>query len=253
MHARPTSDSGSTIDRVLQSLADGQRRTVLGLLTARSVPVSLEDLATAVADDPASSIGDDGSGDDAATVAARLTHVHLPALDDAGLLEWDREADRVTTGDAPGLECPAFRRLLGVDADDWDDVLLALADRRRRIVLSELASADVPIRPAVLARRVVEREADVLPSTIDLATIDDVAASLHHSTLPALESAGLIEAGPTGLAYLGHPAFDREWLPGTVAAGDRPDGPGERGVGGIVDGAWRPVDASPAALGESDG
>lgn len=85
-------DAGTTAERELSErhrlLADDQRRTVLAVLSERADAIAVDELASAVArrsDDPAT----------ARTVAARLHHVHLPVLDEAGVVDYDRAAARV--------------------------------------------------------------------------------------------------------------------------------------------------------------
>lgn len=70
-------------DRLYRLLADGERRTLLAVLLERDEPLPLTDLRTRLADD-----GDERK------VGIRLVHAHLPKLDEAGLVEYDREAER---------------------------------------------------------------------------------------------------------------------------------------------------------------
>ena len=79
-------------------LADEQRRFVIETLkTARSgVETTLEELATHV-ESVAQRTG--GSEDpDCRSLRCRLHHVHLPMLDDVGLLEYDPKTKQVRLG-----------------------------------------------------------------------------------------------------------------------------------------------------------
>jgi hypothetical protein len=74
-------------------LSSARRRHTLDALATLTLPVALEDLAAAVAareaDQPA------GAGEPAERVAVSLHHVHLPLLDDRGVLDYDRATTRV--------------------------------------------------------------------------------------------------------------------------------------------------------------
>ena len=67
-------------DRYLRLLADEHRRDLLGALQdekSHSIPTREHD---------------------SQTVKLRLYHVHLPLLEDAGLIEWNREDHAITRG-----------------------------------------------------------------------------------------------------------------------------------------------------------
>ena len=69
-----------TLDDYLQLLANGQRRRILRALLGSEGPVTV---------DP---------GDPAAH--ARLHHIHLPKLESAGLVDWNRRGGTVVRGPA---------------------------------------------------------------------------------------------------------------------------------------------------------
>jgi hypothetical protein len=94
------SDSRSesrTVDRysVLELLSNRHRRRLLTTLSAEGSTT-----AVPVADDEAS---------EADPVRLAMYHIHLPKLDDAGLIEWDRDRNRASRG--PKFE--TARDLLG--------------------------------------------------------------------------------------------------------------------------------------------
>jgi predicted transcriptional regulator len=80
-------------DRLSDLLADERRRRVLRTLAEQEGPVDLSTLASAVADSEA----DDPAGRTPVwrRVYLALSHVHVPMLADAGLVEFDRTATRV--------------------------------------------------------------------------------------------------------------------------------------------------------------
>lgn len=78
-------------------LADSRRRHALDYLDRRGEKVDVRDLADRVRE------REDGAGEgeglvDAEAVYVSLQHVHLPLLDDARLVEWDREKGVVSLG-----------------------------------------------------------------------------------------------------------------------------------------------------------
>jgi hypothetical protein len=101
-----------SLDTVFALLRNPQRRNVVSLLADTPFPVSLEDLAAAVVTWESEAHGDetalgqadqiprDGAGNvpsaKADAAAVRLHHVHLPKLDDTGVLTYDAEAKTVT-------------------------------------------------------------------------------------------------------------------------------------------------------------
>jgi len=74
--------------------AEARRRHVLDCLEATELPVELDALAAAVAD--AESDGDSSGENHVERVEISLHHNHLPRMDDAGVLDYDHQANRVT-------------------------------------------------------------------------------------------------------------------------------------------------------------
>lgn len=75
----------------------------------------------------------------------------------------------------------------------FDTVLDLCANERRRIVLAALAAEDRTRSITDLTRTIVreQRHADV--DDVPDETVEQIRSSLHHSHLPKLESAGLVE------------------------------------------------------------
>ena len=87
----------STLDLVFATLSDPQRRLVCRRVAdADGDAVPLEDLIAFVADDPAAFPDSEPRCDRRSRVETRLHHVHLPKLDDAAIVEYDREMGSVT-------------------------------------------------------------------------------------------------------------------------------------------------------------
>ena len=80
-----TLDSPESLDTLFAVLADAQRRDVLRHLLTVEGPVEERALADALAEPGAVDV----------TVLG-LRHVHIPALEDVGLLEWDRSEHTVS-------------------------------------------------------------------------------------------------------------------------------------------------------------
>lgn len=80
--------------------------------------------------------------------------------------------------------------MIGTDQADWDEIFRALASERRRRVLQLLFDGNGELAIDDLAARL-----DDDPST-DGGTDDAVVAYLHHSALPTLSEAGLVDWDP---------------------------------------------------------
>jgi len=77
-------------------LADERRRTVLRRLREYGMPMTLADLADEVVGSENDEHDPDRSCDEVARVAARLHHVDLPKLAEAGFLSYDLRTNVVT-------------------------------------------------------------------------------------------------------------------------------------------------------------
>lgn len=83
---------GRSVDDVYDVLADELRRHVVATLAETNTPVDGATLAQSVASADARGTSAD---DRVRQVHAKLYHVHLPKLRDAGLVEYDSETDTV--------------------------------------------------------------------------------------------------------------------------------------------------------------
>lgn len=80
-----------------QVLANERRRLVLAVLAEASAPVALGDLASLVACREAGR-GREGIDERTDTIHVALYHKDVPKLDDADLVDWDRDRDVVGPG-----------------------------------------------------------------------------------------------------------------------------------------------------------
>jgi len=197
-------EGASATDAALSALADGRRRTALAqLLTARGrTPVDALAIRVAAVEAGVSPI--DVDADRHGDVAIDLRHVHLPKLDDVGLI------DLADGGAAATDRAARFERVLEAveSVSDPDAALDALADRRRRYVLEHVARVDELIDLADLADRIAQSDDDR----------DDVAIDLHHRHLPKLDDAGFL-------------AYDAEGR----RVGDTSESPVDGGLDDVID------------------
>lgn len=197
-----------TLDRTatLRVLVPAERRRVLSLVLDSTAPIDTWTLAErAVADERGTSISDVPEAD-AKSMLARLQQIHLPALDDAGLVTWYTGDALVSPTGHPGLRDPLVLRLLR--RDDAEDVIEALADRRRRNALAVLQAERDTMSVSALAESVAERDPD------GAGAVDHVSVSLRHAHLPKLDAAGLVEYDreDATVTYCGHPVVEGPWF-----------------------------------------
>lgn len=186
-------------DEVLDCLTDGRRRESLSILADREGALRERDLAEAIA----AAESDDVTESAVRTVTVELRHLHLPKLDEAGLVAWDPDGETVTAADHPLFEDSRLRQLVEADDPEWDAVLEAVANGRRRSVLAALRSVGGPLQRDALAHAIADGEDGSRPSP---ETVDDLRVQLHHVHLPKLEAAGLVEydAAEGTVTYEGH-------------------------------------------------
>jgi len=94
----PTDVAELGADERHRLLSNDRRRVALDALADRETPTGVEEVAAAVAR---------RTGDDRRGILIALHHVHLPALADAGVLDYDAEAGRVDPGRAPNARADA--------------------------------------------------------------------------------------------------------------------------------------------------
>ncbi|ELY38329.1 DUF7344 domain-containing protein [Natronorubrum tibetense] len=204
-------------DEVFDALADSTRRDILRLVHSRpSSGVSKTDLAfelvAVTTDTPLASVTDD----DHERALVDCQHRHLPALVDAGLVT-ETDDGRIVTTDHWVFDDSEFDAILADRTDDETDLdalFGALADSRRRTILTVLGNQYHPLSTETLARDVAARETETAARDVPRERVEQVLTSLVHVHLPHLNDAGLVGYDPeTGsVSYEGHPTLRTEWL-----------------------------------------
>ena len=213
MGSESVDSKSDRMNPVLTALASRRSRVVLATLEDESAAVSVAELAThvAAAAHDTSIVAVDG--DDREREHVALVHRELPKLDEAGLVEWDRENGVVTTTDHPALADSDLRPVIDSPEEEWGDVLESLAHGRRRVVLSILVDHGGAIARRNLARRTLARERGVSRSDVSPSDVEEVLASLYHVHLPKLRDAGLlVDDDLETVRYADHPGLDEESL-----------------------------------------
>ena len=196
------------INRTLRAISVKPRREVLSTLRHGDSPLSVKDLAKLLTTTERGPMSASGETPEIRSPQSALVHVHLPALDYAGLVEWDRDEGTVGIGSHPALDDPRFHRLLGVETDKLDTVLSGLSHEHRRIVLTELNKVQTTVTAESLAQKIRRHETEM---TGRLQTpLDEIFISLHHRHLPKLSDMGLIWYSSTTdhVAYREHATLD---------------------------------------------
>ena len=202
------SDDRRAPNRVFQALAASTRREILALLLDSDSSLTVEEIAGNLTDSKQSSTSTSSTTDES-LLYTKLIHHHLPALDDAGLVQWTRDDAVVDTAPHQAFDDRRFRLLLEVEVDGLDTALSHLAIERRRVLLSLLRDSPTSLTQRDLAREILRSDdVDLEP---DASAVEDVAASLYHVHLPSLHDASFIAYDPDAerAEYTAHPALEK--------------------------------------------
>lgn len=194
---------------VFDGLTSLRRRRILAILVDGTDPVDVPELARRLAAVEEGCLPATVPEEATEALLVDLRHVQLPALGDAGLLEWNETARTVVAADHPAFDDEAFRHLIETRGD-VDDVVDCLASERRRLVLALLHTNDGPMAREELAREVAAYQCHEASD----GAIEEVEVSLHHAHLPKLEDVGLVEQDreATTVWYRSHPDVDEAWF-----------------------------------------
>lgn len=231
-------------DELFRTLADETRRDLLRLVADRSpAGIAKADLAfelAAVTNDKRLTAVTD---DEYQRAQIDCYHRSLPALLETDLVAETDDGTIVAT-DHWAFDDPDVETVLRGEADassaDLDAIFGALADARRRTVLSVLADQYHPISVETLARDVAARAADTAERDVSQERVDEVRASLVHVHLPTLTNAGLVgyDTDSKRVSYEGHPVLRVSWL--------------ERDRATTTDDAGEPTDETASADADAD-
>lgn len=94
-HRSVTGSDSNGIDAVFDALADERRRFILRYVIDQSGGVGFDELANGIHNRETRSNGGFSERDDRERIRCALYHSHLPKLDDAGIVEFDRTHDTV--------------------------------------------------------------------------------------------------------------------------------------------------------------
>ena len=169
---------------VLNCLAAGRRRSILALLD-RAAPMTVDELTRALDAVDGGAEGTDDSTDDRERIRVGLRHLHLPRLDEAGLVEWDPSGRTVDVADHPAIDEPGFEQFLNTTDTESDDTIACLVDEHQRTILEILESNGGELAVEQLAREASRRG----PSEPD----EEIQTMLHHVSLPRLDESGLVD------------------------------------------------------------
>jgi DNA-binding transcriptional ArsR family regulator len=92
-------------DTVLRTLSKPERRSVLKQVCDHAGPITVDDLAAAIA-----AAEFDASVGDERSVLRSLRHIHLLKLADVGLIEYDRTSETATVTETGTVVLASFER-----------------------------------------------------------------------------------------------------------------------------------------------
>lgn len=100
---------------VLELSRDEQRRIIIAALANKQEPVSVSELSTIIVTHTHHTDRTDDRSDAIKQVQIRLIHVHLPKLEEAGLITYDRSSQTVDTTESFDHWCPQLLTIIEGD------------------------------------------------------------------------------------------------------------------------------------------
>lgn len=209
-------DMGSGGDRelvgsrnpVFEGIAAPRRREILGVLLDSDRPVTEQELATHLATSSRRPSRTDLSPTEVQAIRSDVGGLHLPKLEEAGLVDWNRDEATVETSTHPALDDPRLELLLDAEGDGLDEVLSRLANERQRILLTVLRGERGPMSEEELGLELVRRERGATDP--DSRAVDVATASLSYAHLPKLADVDLVDYDPEAgrVTYRAHPTLE---------------------------------------------
>lgn len=193
--------SNAALDRAFSALSNRRRRAAVAFLLATDDGVAtVDDLAAIAADAMAATDtagtttpADAESSERRRRVAVTLRHAHLPALDRAGVVDYDARSETVRYRGTRALRTVLDRTadpiVTGPSPSTWCDLL---ADRRRRYALRVLSARGGALALSDLATEVAAREYGTRSVDASSNVVERVHASLYHDHVPRLADAGVV-------------------------------------------------------------
>ncbi|WP_224332777.1 DUF7344 domain-containing protein [Haloprofundus halobius] len=199
--------AGQPPEQLFRTLANRRRRAILKLLLDRPTPLAETRLCRLLVAHGRDSSPSEVSDARLRSMRLSVHHTHLPALQAAKLVEWERSVGRVDTAAHPVYDDPAFRWLVGdetpFDPTEIDANLALLASPHRRLLVEILCERE---------RSTVDELVDALAAEEMSEPSDDVASrvavGLRHAHLPRLVDTGVVERDDGVVVYLGNRFLD---------------------------------------------
>jgi len=164
-----------------ERLTRNQRR-VLGALCKHSTPIDEKRLAEILTESTAANRS-------VAAMHTQIHHLDLPKLAEAGFIDLDRDANRVTDIDATAVDNADFESALDPESRA-DEIAEGSLTEDQLAIMYCLESREGAIDRTTLGREVLTQDGDSEPSVAEMKKLK---SSLHHLHLPKLEEAGLVE------------------------------------------------------------
>ncbi|WP_226040640.1 helix-turn-helix domain-containing protein [Natrinema sp. DC36] len=159
-----------------------RRLRILEVLGIRGARLSLPELTTELIDRTELSPSNGRARHD---VRITLVHNHLPRLADYEIVDWD-ENGVALVDDSPVHPADLAALLELCEADHAEGLLEAIVDPVRMRLLAALEDDDRPLSLEQLAARLSAHDGGPFSDP------DRAAVALHHSHLPALSDAGVV-------------------------------------------------------------
>ena len=186
----------NTNKALLKALADKRRRHILSVLAWRDEGIDETELATAIASVEMEKPCDEVTDEQREQVRMGLRHIHLSTLERDGLIERTEEEETISIADDSITENRRVARLLQSPEEvskTAEQLFSTLAHERRQTIVSILRESDGSLSLKALGTEIVAREEGKDVAEIENETVEKALISLHHSHLPKLSDAGLLE------------------------------------------------------------